>query len=119
MVFMVFMYKLAKYEISRDAGAQKLKQPTQTNTFAFVQYLIYLRRFGCREEQGYTLCKEALDGTLTLVKLFCDEFVGRETHKERPIVGGPSSLDSIESVFEKDKFLHPRNLSTFVLHAGI
>ena len=62
---MVFMYKLAKYEISRDAGAQKLKQPTQTNTFAFVQYLIYLRRFGCREEQGYTLCKEALDGTLT------------------------------------------------------
>ena len=53
--------------ISNTKGSKLLglKQLVSPSSFAFVEYLTCIEKFQCREEQGYPLCKEALDGTLT------------------------------------------------------
>ena len=43
----------------------ELKQTVSPSIFAFVQYPTWYAEFQCREEQGSSLYKEALDGTLT------------------------------------------------------
>ena len=43
----------------------ELKQTVSPSTFAFVQYPTWYAEFQCREEQGSSLYKGALDGTLT------------------------------------------------------
>ena len=51
----------------------ELKQTVSPSTFAFVQYPTWYAEFQCREEQGSSLYKEALDGTLTFASKISTE----------------------------------------------